>query len=141
MNADMYRDPNPRRLYRDVEHGVFAGVCAGIADYFGFNLRVIRLLTVIAFFVAMPVTVLTYLAVVLLVPAESRGYSHRVARETRRKRRRMSRRERREAAEDARREAADVLNERARSLDERLARVEKYVTSSRYDLDREFRNL
>lgn len=129
------------RFTRNADRAMLGGVCAGFADYFGFNLRVTRLLVVIAFFVAMPVTALAYIAVVLLVPAESTGYSHRVARETRRKRRRMSRRERREAAEDARREAADVLNERARSLDERLARVEKYVTSSRYDLDREFRNL
>ena len=37
--------------------------------------------------------------------------------------------------------AANAIKERARSLDERLARVEKYVTSSRYNLDREFRNL
>jgi len=129
------------RFTRNADRAILGGVCAGVADYFGFNLRVTRLLVVIAFFVAMPVTVLTYIAVVLLVPAESARYSYEGAREYRRKRRRMSRRERREAAEDARREARDALDERARSLDERLARVEKYVTSSRYDLDREFRNL
>jgi len=129
------------RFTRNADRAILGGVCAGVADYFGFNLRVMRLLTVIAFCVAMPVTILTYIAVVLLVPAESTGYSRTVEKEVRRKRRRMSRRERREAAEDARREARDALDERARSLDERLARVEKYVTSSRYDLDREFRNL
>jgi len=129
------------RFTRNADRAVLGGVCAGFADYFGFNLRVTRLLAIIAFFVAMPVTILTYIAVVLLVPAESSGYSRSVEKGIRRKRRRLSRRERREAEEEARREAADVLSERARSLDERLARVEKYVTSSRYDLDREFRNL
>jgi len=129
-----YASTSQGRFTRNADRAVLGGVCAGIADYFGFNLRVTRLLAIIAFFVAMPVTTLTYIAVVLLVPAESAGG-------TRRKRRRMSRRERREAAAEARREAADALGERARSLDERLARVEKYVTSSRYDLDREFRNL
>ena len=136
-----YATTSQGRFTRNADRAVLGGVCAGIADYFGFNLRVTRLLAIIAFFVAMPVTILTYIAVVLLVPAESAGYSRKVDREIRRKRRRMSRRERREAAEEARREAADALGERARSLDERLARVEKYVTSSRYDLDREFRNL
>ena len=33
------------------------------------------------------------------------------------------------------------MRRRFRSLDRRLARLEKYVTSSRYQLDREFRNL
>ena len=33
------------------------------------------------------------------------------------------------------------VRERYKSLDERLARIEKYVTSSRYDLDEEFRRL
>jgi phage shock protein C len=136
-----YATTSQGRFTRNADRAVLGGVCAGIADYFGFNLRVTRLLAIIAFFVAMPVTILTYIAVVLLVPAESAGNSRKVEREIRRKRRRMSRRERREAVEEARREAADALGERARSLDERLARVEKYVTSSRYDLDREFRNL
>ena len=129
------------RFSRDADRAILGGVCAGFANYFGFNLRVTRLLTVIAFFVAMPVTILSYFAVVMLVPAESRGYSHKANREYRRKPRRMSRRERREAAEEDRREAREALDERARSLDERLARIEKYVTSPRYDLDREFRNL
>jgi hypothetical protein len=57
----------------------------------------------------------------------------------------MSRRERRQAEAEAaaagRAERAEKVRERYRSLDERLARIEKYVTSSRYDLDREFRNL
>ena len=31
MNARPRQSPNPRRLYRDTEHSVFAGVCAGIS--------------------------------------------------------------------------------------------------------------
>ena len=84
---------------------------------------------------------------VLLVPSESSRYEYVVEREVihRRRRRRMSRRERRraeaEAEEEERVHRAEQVRERYRTLDERLARIEKYVTSSRYDLDREFRNL
>jgi hypothetical protein len=57
----------------------------------------------------------------------------------------MSRRERRraeaEAGEQERVRKAEQVKKRYQTLDERLARIEKYVTSSRYDLDREFRNL
>jgi hypothetical protein len=33
------------------------------------------------------------------------------------------------------------IRRRCKSLDKRMAHLEKYVTSSRYNLDREFRNL
>jgi phage shock protein C len=33
------------------------------------------------------------------------------------------------------------VRERYRDMDERLARIERYVTSSRYELDEEFRRL
>lgn len=130
-----------QRFARDADRALLAGVCAGIANYFGFNLRVTRLLAVIGFFVAMPFTLITYFAIVLLVPAESNRHGYELRCCGRRRRRRMSRRERKEAAAESEREAAETISRRAKSLDERLARIEKYVTSTRYDLDREFRKL
>ena len=142
-----YASTQDRRFTRDADRGVVAGVCAGIADYFGFRPCAVRLIFIIALFVAFPFAALTYIAIVLLVPAESSRYEYIVEREVvhRRRRRRMSRRERRraeaEAEEQERAHRAEQVKERYRTLDERLARIEKYVTSSRYDLDREFRNL
>jgi phage shock protein C len=136
-----YATMSHRRFARDADRACLGGVCAGFANYFGVNLRVTRILVVIAFFVAMPITVLVYVAIVLLVPAESRTHATRADREFRRKKRRMSRRERKLAAEEATERAAEVVNQRCQSLDKRLARIEKYVTSSRYNLDREIRNL
>ncbi len=130
-----------RRFTRDADRALLAGVCAGIANYFGFNLRATRVLFVIACLCFMPVPLIDYIAIVLLVPAESSRHGYPLKRETRRSRRRMSRRERAQLAEEERQQAADAFDERRRSLDERLARIEKYVTSSRYTLDREFRNL
>ena len=133
---------------RNADEALLGGVCAGIADYFGFNLRVTRLLVLIALFIWTPVILITYAAIVLLVPARSdrHGYEERVYYRRRSSRaRRETRRERRkrekEQAMAARRMEADAVDRRRRSLDERLARIEKYVTSSRYELDREFRNL
>ncbi len=142
-----YASTYERRFVRNADRGVVAGVCAGIADYFGFRTCAVRLIFIIALFVAFPFAALTYFAIVLLVPAESSRYEYIVEREVvhRRRRRRMSRRERRraeaEAEEQERAHRAEQVKERYRTLDERLARIEKYVTSSRYDLDREFRNL
>jgi phage shock protein C len=137
--ATMYE----RRFMRNADEALLGGVCAGIADYFGFNIRVTRLLALIAFFVWTPFTLIAYAAIVLLVPARSDryGYETRLRCRGRRQSRRESRRERKERDMAARRTEADAVDRRCRSLDERLAKIEKYVTSSRYELDREIRSL
>lgn len=60
-----------RQFYRDRDRAMLGGVCAGVADYFGFNLRVTRFLAFVAFLMAMPMAIVAYIAIVLLVPAAS----------------------------------------------------------------------
>lgn len=140
----------PRRFYRSADRAMLGGVCAGIADSFGFNLRVLRVLAVIAFFLAMPMTIIVYLAIVFLVPARA-GSNHGPAREDR-IRPRPSRKERRAERKRAQRyaeqesslaaaEAAARVRSKCQSLEQRLASLEKYITSPRYQLDSEFRRL
>lgn len=145
-----YETYAPRGFYRNADRAVLGGVCAGFAEYFGFNLRVIRFLAILAFIFAMPMAVITYLAMVLLIPARSTGgdrehVRRKACRREKRKARKHARREAKRDAERREREApaaaANKIRERTRELDKRLARIEKYVTSSRYQLDREFQNL
>ena len=119
----------PRSFYRRADNAMLGGVCAGFASYFGFNLRVTRILAVIAFFVAMPMAVIVYLAVVFLVPARA------IAQEKRGRSKNW--RARRVSPE----QMASEVRSKTQSLDRRLARLEKYITSRRYELDEEFRNL
>lgn len=147
MNS--YGETTGYRLYRDADRAMLGGVCAGLAGYFGLNLRVTRVLAFIAFLMAMPITVTAYLAAVFLIPAESRpGY--RDIDETRVCRRRRRARTIRERYRAQRKEAAPVVpvgptvkdvRERYRSLDKRLAELEKQVTSPRFQLEQEFRKL
>ena len=60
-----------RRFYRSADNSVLGGVCGGLAEYFGFNLKVTRILAVIGFLMNPPLAGLAYFAVVLLVPARS----------------------------------------------------------------------
>lgn len=114
------------RFYRRPDKAILGGVCAGIADYFGFNLAVTRLLTFLAFIFAMPMTLLAYIAAVILIPAEPSPQRdsefHRGLR-------------------SSPKQTMNDVRSRFKSLDRRLARLEKYITSSRYQLDREFRDL
>lgn len=123
-----------RRLYRDADRAVLGGVCAGLAKYLGFNLKVTRLLAIIAFLCAMPFAVIGYLAAVFLIPSSSSAEYDAARYDELRK----------EALREEIRRARPTVNEvrrRYESMDERLARIERYVTSSRYELDEEFRRL
>ncbi len=123
-----------KRFCRRTDRALLGGVCAGFADYFGFNLRVTRLLAVIAFFVAMPMAIISYMAVVFLVPADS-GRSANWGFRQRRRRARSA------PPQPVPSPTVSDVRRRCQSLDKRMARLEKYVTSSRYNLEREFRNL
>jgi len=119
-----------RRFYRNSSRAMVAGVCAGVADYFGFNLKVTRLLAVISLLVAMPATLLVYFGTVLLVPARpenGRAPSHDPGF--------------RKALRSNPAKTLGDVRRRYQGLERRLARLERYVTSPRYQLDQEFRNL
>ena len=130
MTAGNSNGPNPRGLYRDTDNGILAGVCAGIADYFGFNLKAIRWLMVISCFFMMPGVILTYLAAAFILKPKPEG---------------MYRDETEESFwRTVRRDPQNVFDDvrhKFRDLDMRLQRMEEYVTSSRFDLDREFKDL
>jgi phage shock protein C len=123
-----------RRLYRDADRAVLGGVCAGFARYLGFNLKVTRFLAIIAFLCAMPFAIVGYLAAVFLIPSSSsRIYDAAAGDELRKETLREEIRRAKPTVEEVRR--------RYESMDERLAKIEKYVTSSRYELDEKFRRL
>ena len=124
-------DSIPRRKFRrSRDRAVIAGVCAGLAEYFGFNLKMTRVLAVVACFMAMPVTLIAYFGTVLLVPSSTNG-SRDPAYDP----------EFRKAVRSAPRQTLSDVKRRFQSLDDRMARLERYVTSSRFNLDQEFRKL
>lgn len=152
MNS--YSDISGQRLYRDADRAVLGGVCAGLASYFGLNLKVTRFLAIIAFLTAMPFAIVAYLAAVCLIPAASHRRSEVIIESRccwrRRRSRRRSRRSRRmQDREDAlrvdetrpTRPTVQDVRDRYKTLDKRLAELEKQVTSPRFQLEQEFRKL
>lgn len=53
---------NRGELYRNPEQGKIAGVCAGIADYFGWETWLVRILVVSGVLFGMPFLILGYIA-------------------------------------------------------------------------------
>jgi len=130
MIAQGPNGPNPRRLYRDTENGILAGVCAGIADYFGFSLRGFRWLIALSCFFIMPALFICYLIAAFLLPRKPEGMYRSEQEESFW---RTVRRDPHYAFDDAR--------QKFRDLDARLQSMEQYVTSPRFDLDKEFKDL
>ena len=128
-DGDHERD-HPRRLYRDTEHRVFAGVCAGIADYFGFGRCAVRTIAVLMLFFWFPFTFFAYLALWLLLPKKPA---------------KLYRDEDEEVFWRSVRRSPEAtfsnVRHKFRELEVKLQRMESYVTSSRFKLDREFENL
>jgi phage shock protein C len=128
-----------RRLYRDRDRACLGGVCAGLAEYFGFNLKMTRFLAFIAFLTAMPVAVCAYLAAVFLIPS----VSHRGENGTTERRfgRRRKSKKVKQTVQVPKSTVADDINRRCESMDDRLKRLEKQVTSKRFQLDQELSRL
>jgi len=119
-----------RRFARSADRAVIAGVCAGLADYFGFKLKITRLLAFIALLMAPPVTLIVYFSAVLLIPSAhdpQRQPGHDPAFDR--------------AMRAAPRQTMNDVRRRFQKLEGRLARMERYVTSPRFNLDQEFRKL
>jgi phage shock protein C len=125
------RDPSLiNRLYRIPRRGMIFGVCAGLADYFGFELTVTRVLVVLAALFSPPLVIVAYILLGFLLPVRSYGENDA------------------NAADPVQRQvranphgSLSNVRYRFRDLDVRLQRLEKYVTSDRYRLDREFEQL
>ena len=126
-------DDAPRRtkFYRDKQNGKWLGVCAGIADYTGIDVTIIRIGMIVATFMGSGAPILVYIAAGMISPVKPHELTYA-------------------APDDAkfwqsvraspRRTVRDVRS-KFRDIDRRLADVEIYVTSSQGSLSREIDKL
>jgi phage shock protein C len=121
---------NPFRLYRDTSRSWVAGVCAGIADYFGVSVGLVRVLTFAGFVFFFIPAIAGYVALAVLLKPKPGGLFA-------------------DAREEAfwRGVATDPpqtfqsLRRKFHDLEQRLGRMEALVTSDEFDLRRKFRDL
>ena len=119
------------RFYLDKRNKKWKGVCAGIADYTGIDVTIIRIGMIVATFMGSGAPILVYIAAGMISPVKPRELNY-------------------EAPDEAkfwqsvraspRRTVRDVRS-KFRDIDRRLADVETYVTSSEGSLSREIDKL
>ena len=118
------------RLYRDPEHGLLAGVCAGIADYLGIERIVIRLGFVVGLVFFIVPAAFAYILLAIALPKRPPALS-------------MSGEEAAfwRGVATAPDDTLAGLRRRFGDLEGRIREMERQVTSGELDLHRKFRDL
>ena len=119
------------RFYRDKRHGKVMGICAGIADYTGFDVSLVRICMIAALFLSSGSIMPIYFIAGWVAPTKPRELE-------------FADREEKQFWQGVRaspaRSARDIRS-RFRDLDRRLADIESYVTSENRTLAREIEQL
>src|SRR5437763_16966547 len=128
-SADYYSgQPASRtRFYRDKRHGKLFGVCAGIADYTGFDVSLVRICFLAAMFMSGFSVLPFYFIAAMVAPTKPRAFE-------------ITDREEQQFWQGVRASparAARDIRSRFRDIDRRLADIESYVTTENRSLARE----
>ena len=124
--SDLYERKNPHRLYRDKDNAILAGVCAGLANYFGLCRKGLRVVVVICTFFFFPFIVPAYIILAIILPAMPQDLYKDESQE------KFWR-----GVSMAPTDVFSNLSHRFKELDLRLQKMEAYVTSKEFDMDRE----
>lgn len=127
----MFTSPNPKRLYRSRTDKVWLGVLGGIAERFGWEPTLVRVLFVLSFFVAGPMSFVAYVVMALITPKAPMGYRNLRPDEEQFWRN----------VSDRPRTTASGLKYTFMDLEERLRTIERNVTSEEWRLRKAFRDL
>lgn len=124
------RAPRRNRLYKNPRKGKICGVCAGIAEYYGFDVTVVRVVTVIGAFIFSPWVLIAYCLAAWLLPRKPRElYKNK-------KEDRFWRDVRVKPSETAK-----GLAFKFKDMERRIGQMETHITSREVQLRREFKNL
>lgn len=132
QGEDRYGSPNPKRYYRSRSDKVIAGVCGGLAERFGWEPILIRILAVLlTLFMFGPMMLIIYLVVWMITPRHPIG-GQTISPEEDAFWRDVS---------DRPRATFGNLKYTFMDLDERLQDIERKVTSDEWRLRKQFRDL
>ena len=126
-------------LYRNTRDRKIAGVCAGLADHFEISHWVMRVLFITALVFTGTLAIWAYaIAWILLAPSQPDNYEESLEYD---ERRRCYRKKNVFRYGESTSERIIRARERMEGMSQRIGKMEEYVTSKRFKLDREFSKL
>lgn len=153
MTHDNHYPPRGRKLYRDPDNAKICGVCAGVADYLGFETWVVRIITVSMVLLGVGGLIVPAYFVLYFVldpkPGSKRdkscfGKSKHHARDDREY---EDNRPYRPSVKEVWRSGpapADQLSSiegKFSQIEKKLQKMESFVTSNRFELEKEFKKM
>ena len=126
-----YQPPSRTRFYRDKRNGKVMGICAGIADYTGFDVSLVRIAMIAAVFLSSGSSLPVYFIAGWIAPDKPRELE-------------TSNVEERQFWQSVRRSPARTARDlrlQLKDIDRRLGDVESYVTTENRTLAREIEQL
>jgi phage shock protein C len=123
--------PSRTRFYRDKQNGKIFGVCAGIADYTGFDVSLIRVCMLAAIFMSGGSVLPFYWIAALVTPTKPRALQRTDSEEQ----------QFWQGVRASPTRAARDIRSRLKDIDRRLADIESYVTTENRSLAREIEQL
>lgn len=126
----MSRFNGDKKLYRNRRKGIVGGVCAGLADYFEIDRKLVRILFVVALIMTLQVALIVYVVAYFALDNDPETL--------------MDDDGRLRSRFDSSFERKSVLNsvqDRFSKVEDRLRKLEEYVTSKRFKLQDEIDRL
>jgi len=123
--------PSRTRFYRDTANGKVMGVCAGIADYTGMDVNLVRIMMLAAILLGSGSPILIYFIAGWMTPKKPRELVTGDAEEQRFW----------QGVRASPTQTARNIRSRMREIDRRLADIESYVTTENRTLAREIEQL
>lgn len=127
---DYNRSPNPKRFYRSRNESVIGGVCGGLAERFGWDVALVRIITIVLALTT-GFGMIAYLVAMVIVPKAPIGRAPVSAEEEAFWR----------GVSDRPTATFGNLKYTFMDLEERLQKLERDVTSEDWRLRKQFRDL
>ncbi len=139
-----------RRLYKNPDKAKVCGVCVGLAEYFDFETWVVRIIAISFFLFSGGTAVVAYFVASFIMDPKPGSKSNRGCFGRERKRQKESSSEDRQytaSVKDVWRkgkaptETLRKLEDSFANMEDKLQSMETYVTSNKYQLEKEFENI
>lgn len=120
----------PQNIWRDTNNAIIAGVCSGLAHYFGFPVTLVRIGAFLLLLTMPLIVIIGYSALAWYLPKRPTGLYENEAQEQR--------------AHSIHRNPAQtlvLLRAKLTRLERKLRQMESYTASKNFDLKQKFRDL
>ena len=142
------RNSHDKKLYRDPSRGKIAGICAGVADHYGWEVWLVRIVAITALIFISKITLIVYIVAWVVLEKAPKGQppSERVVKETTSYEysddgRKVEIKTRVWEAGEAPKDALKDIAVRFDAMEHSVRAMERYVTSSEYKVRQEFNRL